>query len=84
VVLEGGRVRATGVHRDLMEHDELYRRLAGSQLHAGTGYTAPTAAAPVPMEPWSPPPAIAIGWPAYAGLTDQTVRLRPIRSEEQW
>ncbi|MFI1161087.1 ABC transporter ATP-binding protein [Streptomyces sioyaensis] len=84
VVLEGGRVRATGVHRDLMEHDELYRRLAGSQLHAGPGYTAPAAAAPVPMEPWSPPPAIAIGWPAYAGLTEQTVRLRPIRSEEQW
>ncbi|WP_328286983.1 ABC transporter ATP-binding protein [Streptomyces mutabilis] len=34
VVLEEGRVRATGMHRELMEHDELYRRLAGSQLYA--------------------------------------------------
>ncbi|GGN52745.1 ABC transporter [Streptomyces kronopolitis] len=83
VVLEGGRVRATGVHQDLMEHDELYRRLAGSQLHAGPGQVAP-AAAPVPMEPWTPPPALAIGWPAYAGLTEQTVRLRPITNEERW
>ncbi|WP_433857574.1 ABC transporter ATP-binding protein [Streptomyces kronopolitis] len=83
VVLEGGRVRATGVHQDLMEHDELYRRLAGSQLHAGPGRAAP-AAAPVPMEPWAPPPALAIGWPAYAGLTEQTVRLRPITQEERW
>lgn len=83
VVLEGGRVRATGVHQDLMEHDELYRRLAGSQLHAGPGHAAP-AAAPVPMEPWTPPPALAIGWPAYAGLTEQTVRLRPITNEERW
>ena len=37
VVLENGRVRATGVHQDLMEHDELYRRLAGSQLHTESG-----------------------------------------------
>ncbi|NGO10255.1 ABC transporter ATP-binding protein [Streptomyces sp. HC44] len=37
VVMEGGRVRATGVHHDLMERDELYRRLAGSQLHAEPG-----------------------------------------------
>lgn len=81
VVLEGGRVRATGVHQDLMEHDVLYRRLAGSQLHPGPGRSAP---APVPMEPWTPPPALAIGWPAYAGLTEQTVRLRPITNEERW
>ncbi|MEU8684917.1 ABC transporter ATP-binding protein [Streptomyces sp. NPDC048611] len=88
VVMEGGRVRATGVHRDLMEHDELYRRLAGSQLHAGAGLVTPVAApgyaAPVPMEPWTPPPALAIGWPAYAGLAEQTVRLRPIRGDERW
>ncbi|WP_245694543.1 ABC transporter ATP-binding protein [Streptomyces abyssalis] len=37
VVLENGRVRATGVHDDLMERDDLYRRLAGSQLHAESG-----------------------------------------------
>ncbi|MFJ8805659.1 ABC transporter ATP-binding protein [Streptomyces sp. NPDC102490] len=35
VVLEEGRVRATGVHHELMAHDALYRRLAGSQLNAG-------------------------------------------------
>ncbi|PPS88681.1 ABC transporter ATP-binding protein [Streptomyces sp. MH60] len=35
VVLEEGRVRAVGVHHELMEHDQLYRRLAGSQLNAG-------------------------------------------------
>ncbi|MFC7814416.1 ABC transporter ATP-binding protein [Streptomyces sp. NPDC057367] len=35
VVLEEGRVRATGAHHELMEHDELYRRLAGAQLDAG-------------------------------------------------
>ncbi|MEU0251423.1 ABC transporter ATP-binding protein [Streptomyces sp. NPDC006184] len=34
LVMEAGGVRATGVHHDLMERDELYRRLAGSQLHA--------------------------------------------------
>ncbi|SCK46737.1 ABC transporter ATP-binding protein [Streptomyces sp. WMMB 322] len=37
VVLENGRVRATGVHDELMERDDLYRRLAGSQLHAESG-----------------------------------------------
>ncbi|MBA0053542.1 ATP-binding cassette domain-containing protein [Streptomyces sp. AJS327] len=37
VVMEDGKVRATGVHQDLMEHDELYARLAGSQLHSESG-----------------------------------------------
>ncbi|MET9759639.1 ABC transporter ATP-binding protein [Streptomyces sp. NPDC006372] len=83
VVMEGGRVRATGVHHDLMERDELYRRLAGSQLHAEPGPVAPTPR-PRPVEPWAPPPSIAVGWPSYAGLTEQTLQLRPITSEEQW
>ncbi|MGW1378236.1 ABC transporter ATP-binding protein [Streptomyces sp. NPDC002446] len=83
VVMEGGRVRATGVHRDLMEHDELYRRLAGSQLHAEPGFAAP-AAGPERVEPWAPPPSFAFGWPPYVGLAEQTLQLRPIRSEERW
>ncbi|MGA5894516.1 ABC transporter ATP-binding protein [Streptomyces venetus] len=83
VVMEGGRVRATGVHHDLMERDELYRRLAGSQLHAEPGPVAPPPR-PQPVEPWAPPPSIAVGWPSYAGLTEQTLQLRPIQSEEQW
>ncbi|WP_244299206.1 ABC transporter ATP-binding protein [Streptomyces viridochromogenes] len=83
VVMEGGRVRATGVHHDLMERDELYRRLAGSQLRAEPGPVAP-APRQQPVEPWSPPPSIAVGWPSYAGLTEQTLQLRPIKSEEQW
>ncbi|NIY69006.1 ABC transporter ATP-binding protein [Streptomyces malaysiensis] len=37
VVMSGGEVHATGRHQDLMERDELYRRLAGSQLHAESG-----------------------------------------------
>ncbi|GHJ36781.1 ABC transporter ATP-binding protein [Streptomyces sp. TS71-3] len=32
IVLDGGRVRAVGTHDDLMESDELYRRLATRQL----------------------------------------------------
>jgi ATP-binding cassette subfamily B protein len=44
VVMEGGRVRATGVHQDLMAHDELYRRLAGSQLRPEPGATVPAPA----------------------------------------
>lgn len=42
LVLEGGRVRATGRHHELMAEDELYRRLAGAQLQP--------AAAPEPAE----------------------------------
>ncbi|MFB7931232.1 ABC transporter ATP-binding protein [Streptomyces sp. NPDC056039] len=83
VVMEAGRVRATGVHQDLMERDELYRRLAGSQLHAEPGPGAP-APRPVPVEPWAPPPSIAVGWPSYAGLAEQTMQLRPVKSEEHW
>ncbi|MGW0861423.1 ABC transporter ATP-binding protein [Streptomyces sp. NPDC002611] len=83
VVMEAGRVRATGVHQDLMERDELYRRLAGSQLHAEPGPVAP-APRPVPVEPWAPPPSIAVGWPSYAGLAEQTMQLRPVKSEEHW
>ncbi|QHC26175.1 ABC transporter ATP-binding protein [Streptomyces sp. GS7] len=83
VVLEGGRVRATGVHQDLMEHDELYRRLAGSQLHAGSAPVA-TATDWVRGEPGAGPLASALGWPQWGGLNEQTVRLRPIRIEEQW
>ncbi|PZH14275.1 ABC transporter ATP-binding protein [Streptomyces sp. NTH33] len=37
VVLEDGRVRAVGSHEELMERDELYRRLAGSQLGSEHG-----------------------------------------------
>jgi len=32
VVLEGGRVRAVGTHRELLEGDELYRELVATQL----------------------------------------------------
>jgi ABC-type multidrug transport system fused ATPase/permease subunit len=32
VVLDGGRVRASGTHRELVEGDELYRELATTQL----------------------------------------------------
>jgi ABC-type multidrug transport system fused ATPase/permease subunit len=34
VVLDGGRVRAVGTHRELVEGDELYRELAATQLTA--------------------------------------------------
>jgi ABC-type multidrug transport system fused ATPase/permease subunit len=34
VVLDGGRVRAQGTHRELVEGDELYRELAATQLTA--------------------------------------------------
>jgi ABC-type multidrug transport system fused ATPase/permease subunit len=34
VVLDGGRVRAIGTHRELVEGDELYRELAATQLTA--------------------------------------------------
>ncbi len=86
VVMEGGRVRATGVHHDLMERDELYRRLAGSQLLAEPGLMPPPTApatAHERMEPWTPPPSFALGWPPHVGLTEQTLQLRPIKSEEQ-
>jgi ABC-type multidrug transport system fused ATPase/permease subunit len=32
VVLEGGRVRAVGTHRELLQRDELYRELVATQL----------------------------------------------------
>ncbi|MEV8075097.1 ABC transporter ATP-binding protein [Streptomyces pseudogriseolus] len=32
IVMEEGRVRATGTHRELMESDEVYRRLASGQF----------------------------------------------------
>ena len=32
VVLDGGRVRAAGTHRELVDGDELYRELAATQL----------------------------------------------------
>ncbi|GHE87890.1 ABC transporter ATP-binding protein [Streptomyces fumanus] len=52
VVLDGGRVRATGVHQDLMARDELYRRLAGSQLRPGPGAAVPAPdRAPIPSPP---------------------------------
>ncbi|MEV3966611.1 ABC transporter ATP-binding protein [Streptomyces sp. NPDC050698] len=84
VVMEAGRVRAVGVHRDLMEHDELYRRLAGSQLHAGPGPAAP-ATRPGPGEAWAavPAPPVAAGRPPFTGFAEQTLRLRPVNSEEQ-
>ena len=65
-----------------MERDELYRRLAGSQLHADPGMT-PTAAEGR-MEPWAPPPSFAAARPPYAGLVEQTLQLRLSKSEEQW
>jgi ABC-type multidrug transport system fused ATPase/permease subunit len=34
VVLDGGRVRAQGTHRELVEGDALYRELAATQLTA--------------------------------------------------
>ena len=52
VVMREGKVCATGVHKDLMEHDELYRRLAGSQLHAESGLIG---------EPVIPPPGLPAG-----------------------
>ncbi|MFJ9612319.1 ABC transporter ATP-binding protein [Streptomyces noursei] len=83
VVLEDGRVRATGVHRDLMENDALYRRLAGSQLHAGPGPVA-TAADRTRGERGEGPLPSGVGRPSWGGRNEQTVRLRPIRIEEQW
>ncbi|WP_051827993.1 ABC transporter ATP-binding protein [Streptomyces bicolor] len=35
ILLEGGRVRAVGVHGDLLADDPLYRRLAGTRLAVG-------------------------------------------------
>jgi ABC-type multidrug transport system fused ATPase/permease subunit len=32
IVMEEGRVRAVGTHRELVESDEVYRRLAGGQF----------------------------------------------------
>ncbi|MGH8880817.1 MAG: hypothetical protein ACRD0P_26275, partial [Stackebrandtia sp.] len=37
VVLEHGRVRALGSHRQLVENDALYRELAASQMLVGEG-----------------------------------------------
>lgn len=34
IVMEEGRVRATGTHRELIESDEVYRRLAHQQFGA--------------------------------------------------
>lgn len=91
VVMEAGRVRATGGHRDLMERDELYRRLAGSQLNAGSQlrpeprFDAPEpvpATGPEQVEPWAPPPPSPSAWPPYTGLAEQTLQLRPTRIEE--
>lgn len=53
MVLEDGRVRAIGVHEDLMERDELYCRLAGSQLGAGTSQGSGSALV-APSEPAAP------------------------------
>ncbi|MFR9727190.1 ABC transporter ATP-binding protein [Streptomyces sp. MS19] len=44
VVLEDGRVRATGRHDDLMERDELYRRFASAHLAGATGTAVPAGA----------------------------------------
>lgn len=49
VVMEDGKIRATGVHQDLMEGDDLYRRLAGSQLHAESGLVG-EAVIPMPVQ----------------------------------
>ncbi|MFH8349033.1 ABC transporter ATP-binding protein [Streptomyces sp. NPDC018045] len=81
VVLEGGGVRATGAHEDLMERDELYRRLAGSQLHAGSGLVA-TAAGRPRREPEAPALSFPYGPPA-ARPGEQTMRLQPVKSEDQ-
>ncbi|MGV9304293.1 ABC transporter ATP-binding protein [Nonomuraea sp. NPDC003727] len=37
VVMEGGRVRATGTHGELLAGDDLYRKLAATQLLVSTG-----------------------------------------------
>ncbi|WP_246177398.1 ABC transporter ATP-binding protein [Streptomyces paromomycinus] len=85
VVLEEGSVRATGAHQELMERDELYRRLAGSQLHAGPGLVG-AAAGPGPAEHFMTaggPPANRSGMPPAARPGEQTMRLQPVRSGEQ-
>lgn len=85
VVLEAGRVRATGAHQELMERDELYRRLAGSQLHAGSGLVG-AAAGPERAEHFMTAggsPANRSGMPAAARPGEQTMRLQPVRSGEQ-
>ncbi|MER6310298.1 ABC transporter ATP-binding protein [Streptomyces sp. NPDC001739] len=93
VVLEDGRVRATGRHQDLMTRDPLYRRLAGSQLHADSGGRAPTPARAPARHPDHTAPrdtettlslSLAFGGLPPATLNEQTIRLRPIRSDEQW
>ncbi|MDJ1134873.1 ABC transporter ATP-binding protein [Streptomyces iconiensis] len=43
VVLEGGRVRRTGTHRELVEGDALYAELAATQLLAEPGARRPDA-----------------------------------------
>ncbi|MEU7149883.1 ABC transporter ATP-binding protein [Streptomyces sp. NPDC045456] len=90
VVLEGGRVRATGAHQELMERDELYRRLAGSQLYAGPGLDG-AADGPARGEAERAAhvmtaggvPASRPGGPPAARPGEQTMRLQPVRSGEQ-
>ncbi|MFG3112761.1 ABC transporter ATP-binding protein [Streptomyces sp. NPDC048197] len=93
VVLEDGRVRATGRHQDLMTRDPLYRRLAGSQLHADSGGRVPAQAQAPARYPDRTAPrdtettlslSLAFGGLPPATLNEQTIRLRPIRSDEQW
>ncbi|MEU7204528.1 ABC transporter ATP-binding protein [Streptomyces sp. NPDC045470] len=90
VVLEGGSVRATGAHQELMERDELYRRLAGSQLYAGPGLDG-AADGPARGEAERAAhvmtaggvPASRPGGPPAARPGEQTMRLQPVRSGEQ-
>lgn len=66
VVMKDGRVHATGVHRELMAYDHLYRRLAGSQLNAGS-------------DPAGPPVPRASGRKGRAaGAQEETLTLRRI------
>jgi ABC-type multidrug transport system fused ATPase/permease subunit len=48
VVLDGGRVRAAGTHAELVARDELYRRLARTQLAGDVRPPAAPPRAPVP------------------------------------
>ncbi|MEU3843100.1 ABC transporter ATP-binding protein [Streptomyces sp. NPDC028635] len=80
VVLDKGRVRAVGVHDDLMARDALYRRLAASQLRAEPG-AATAGRHGQPRVPTSP---VTAGPPAYAGPVEQTLQLRIVRKGRQW
>ncbi|MER6610354.1 ABC transporter ATP-binding protein [Streptomyces sp. NPDC000927] len=62
IVMEEGRVRAVGTHRELIESDELYRRLAGQQFAAEEALArrSPTSPSSTAARTVWPPPS---PWP---------------------